>query len=221
MSNTATVQPTGWPLSYFWLTLSILLNLTGIASIVDGMVEWAGFFQNIVELYRETVRAPLAELVATVWPAGWPQIPGWCFDILIIWSAFFIAKNIANTRIFGRSIIGYRFSKHSPPVALLYCLWEFLATPFKTIAIALQANNPHRRPSAEMLIGRTILLDNSYGERRPFLAALSGDYVGQHPRFGPTRVSRVEYYRLAALYLAFLVGAFVVLLFINYQLLHR
>lgn len=197
-----------WPLSSFWLSLSVLLNITGIASFVDGLVVWADFFQNIIEFYRTTIRAPLAELVSAVWPAGWPPIPGWCFDIFIVWSAFFLAKNIANMRVFGRTIVGYRFSKHSPPAALLYCLWDFIATPFKTIAIAGQANDPHRLPSlaGEIPEGATIVL---------------GDYVGEHPTLGPTRISRVEFYRLAALYLLFLVCAFVVLLFINYQLLHR
>ena len=206
--ETAARGSNNWPLGSFWLALSVLLNLTGIASIVDGLVQWAAFFQNIIEFYRTTIRAPIAGLVAVVWPAGWPPIPGWCFDVLIIWSAFFLAKNIANMKTFGRTIIGYRFSKHSPPVALASCLWEFIVTPFKTLGIAVQGNNPLRQPSVMEDIA-------------PDATVIGGDYVGTHPMLGVTRISRVEYYRLSARYLTFLVAAFVVLLFINYQLLHR
>ncbi|MFA5900958.1 MAG: hypothetical protein WC829_17805 [Hyphomicrobium sp.] len=197
-----------WPLNSFWLLLSVLLNVTGIASIVDGFVRWAGFFQNIIAFYRATVRAPFADLVAMVWPAGWPPIPGWCFDVLIVWSAFFLAKNIANAKVFGQTSVGHRFSRYSPPVAFAYCVWDFIVTPFKTIWIAVQGNNPRQQPSV-------------IEDVREDATVIGGAYVGEHPTLGATSISRVEYYRLAVLYLAFLAGALVVMLFINYQLLHR
>jgi hypothetical protein len=43
---------------YVGLVISGLLNLTGLASIVDGLVTWAHFFRDIIDVYRTVIREP-------------------------------------------------------------------------------------------------------------------------------------------------------------------
>ena len=49
----------GGPIVYLWLALSLLLNVSGIASIVDGFVHWASFFKDFLDIYRAWIREPL------------------------------------------------------------------------------------------------------------------------------------------------------------------
>jgi hypothetical protein len=60
-------------LFYLWFALSLLLNVSGIASIVDGFVHWAYFFRDFLDLYRHWIREPLSWAVHLVFPF-W-QIP--------------------------------------------------------------------------------------------------------------------------------------------------
>ncbi len=76
-------------LQYIWLGLTIVLTLTGLASIVDGFVAWADFITQILQVYKSTLRDPVARLVDIAWPPGWLRIPKMLFDLLIIWSSFF------------------------------------------------------------------------------------------------------------------------------------
>jgi hypothetical protein len=77
---------------YVGLVISGLLNLTGMASIVDGLVTWAHFFREIIDVYRTVIREPLAYVGNHLWPFG--QIPHWAFDVFVLWSALFLALNI-------------------------------------------------------------------------------------------------------------------------------
>jgi hypothetical protein len=77
---------------YVWLGISGLLNISGMASIVDGFVTWAKFFREFIDAYRWAIRDPLAYVGNAVWPFG--RIPGWVFDVFVLWSALFLAYNI-------------------------------------------------------------------------------------------------------------------------------
>jgi hypothetical protein len=92
------------PIVYLWLALSLLLNVSGIASIVDGFVHWANFFKDFLDIYRAWIREPLSWAVHLVWPSWWPMIPPWVFDLLVIWSAFIFGFNVGVIRNSGRSI---------------------------------------------------------------------------------------------------------------------
>jgi hypothetical protein len=74
-----------------WLALSMLLNILGIASIVDGAITWLGFVAEIVATYRKFLREPLLLLASLFWPTSWPRIPPWAADVFIIQSSFFIS----------------------------------------------------------------------------------------------------------------------------------
>jgi hypothetical protein len=77
---------------YVWLGISGLLNISGMASIVDGFVTWAKFFREFIDAYRWAIRDPLAYAGNAIWPFG--HIPGWVFDVFVLWSALFLAYNI-------------------------------------------------------------------------------------------------------------------------------
>ena len=81
-------------LQYVWLGLTVILTLTGLASIVDGFVVWADFIAQIIQVYKSTLRDPIARLVDIAWPQGWPRIPKMAFDLLIVWSSFFTALRL-------------------------------------------------------------------------------------------------------------------------------
>jgi hypothetical protein len=89
---------------YVWLGISGLLNISGMASIVDGFVTWAKFFREFIDAYRWAIRDPLAHLGNAIWPFG--HIPGWVFDVFVLWSALFLALNIFVYREEGKLIFG-------------------------------------------------------------------------------------------------------------------
>ena len=39
--------------SYFWLVIAFVTSWTGIAGIVEGLVEWRSFFENLFQHYRD------------------------------------------------------------------------------------------------------------------------------------------------------------------------
>ena len=89
---------------YVGLAISGLLNLTGMASIVDGLVTWAHFFREIIDVYRTVIREPLAYVGNHIWPFG--HIPHWAFDVFVLWSALFLATNIFAQRAEGQTLFG-------------------------------------------------------------------------------------------------------------------
>lgn len=90
--------------TYVWLGISGAMNLSGMASIVDGFVTWANFFRNIIDVYRVTIREPLAWIGHFIWPFG--PIPGWVFDVVVIWAALVLAVNIWWHREVGGTVFG-------------------------------------------------------------------------------------------------------------------
>jgi hypothetical protein len=94
------------PFLYFWLAMSVLLNISGLASIVDGFVVWVGFLRNFIEIYRAWIREPMLWAAHLVWPNGWPRIPGWIMDWLCISGSFALAVNAIALRDEGQTFIG-------------------------------------------------------------------------------------------------------------------
>jgi hypothetical protein len=76
-------------LQYIWIGMTIILTVTGLASIVDGVVVWADFIAQILQVYKSTLRDPLAQAINMLWPTGWPRVPKSFFDFAIVWSSFF------------------------------------------------------------------------------------------------------------------------------------
>jgi hypothetical protein len=119
------------PFLYFWLALSMLLNIAGVASIVDGLVHWAGFFRDALDNYRASIREPLSWAVHLVWPSWWPKIPAWVFDLLVVWSTFFLAINLANLQAYGVSYVRYALDVNGAFVGILVVVRQFLTMPVR------------------------------------------------------------------------------------------
>jgi hypothetical protein len=56
------------PFAYVSLAVSVLLNVSGIASIVDDVVVWAGFIRDFIDLYRDWIREPILWALHLAWP---------------------------------------------------------------------------------------------------------------------------------------------------------
>jgi hypothetical protein len=128
-SRTKQSSPLG-PFLYLWLALSMLLNVAGVASIVDGLVHWAIFFKDFLNIYRVWIRGPISWAAHIIWPASWPKIPTWGYDLLVIWSAVFLAANICWLKRFGKTTISYLIDRHGIPAGILRTVVAFVTFPF-------------------------------------------------------------------------------------------
>ena len=118
------------PLLYLWLALSMLLNVAGVASIVDGLVHWAAFFKDFLNIYRAFVREPITWGAHLIWPVSWPKIPGWGFDLLIIWSLIFLAANICWIKKYRKTMIGDLIGRNGILPGIVQTIVAFATYPF-------------------------------------------------------------------------------------------
>ena len=108
--NTSARDKTGFGLR-IWFGISIVLSILGLISLAEGLGVWTKFLRDIIDIYRATVREPLAYIGNAIWPFG--HIPHWVFDIVVIWSAFFLALNLfmygrRRTTLFGHTVNHWR-----------------------------------------------------------------------------------------------------------------
>ncbi len=87
---------------YAGLGVSGLLNIASMASVVDGFVTWATFFREFIGAYRWAIRDPLAYAGNAIWPFG--GIPGWIFDVFVLWASLFMTLNILWLRATGKMV---------------------------------------------------------------------------------------------------------------------
>ena len=76
------------PFLYVWIALSTLGNLTGIASICDGIVEWVGIFGQYITFYQENIRAPINDFLSSIWLHFIFEMPAWMGDYFVILGAY-------------------------------------------------------------------------------------------------------------------------------------
>jgi hypothetical protein len=143
------------PFFYGWLALSLLINVSGIGSIVDGFVHWAGFFRDSLDIYRHLIREPLSWTVNLVWPPSWWKIPPWVFDLFVIWSAFFLASNIAVMRESGQTIVQREL--HIGHGALFRLIIFFLLMPWVICMISFSRDD-NGKSSRQILIYVLLLI---------------------------------------------------------------
>jgi hypothetical protein len=144
------------PFLYLWLALSLLINVSGIASIADGFVHWANFFQDFLQIYHEMIRDPLSWAAHRVWPPGWPRIPPWIFDLLVVWSGVFLATNIENIRNTGQTVFGDVFSSLGlimgiPVIAFIFFFCPVLL-PLRYVFPRNESRVRDRRAALEALL---------------------------------------------------------------------
>ena len=70
------------------VALSFFMTFVGLSSLIDGIVQWHAFIQDIVDTYTKFIRDPLHQLAIAVWPKDWPTLPKWLIDALIVWTSF-------------------------------------------------------------------------------------------------------------------------------------
>jgi hypothetical protein len=137
------------PFLYFWFALSLLLNISGISSIVDGFVHWVGFFRDALDIYRGWIREPLSLVAHLVWPLGWPKIPGWVFDLFVILSTFFLAGNIVSYQVGGHSLVADATKKNGVIVGIFtVVVWYFFLPLLGLLFLLLEPNDAVGRRSA-------------------------------------------------------------------------
>lgn len=144
------------PILMTWLGLSVALNVIGMASLVDGVVIWADFIRQMVELYRALIRDPLEWAAQLFWPASWPRIPASFFDLLVVWSCLFLSTNIALYRSAGTFLLSKAFAKVQGFGSFFGFVFVstlmFITVPFGMLRHLLSPNEyrynvlfPHRR----------------------------------------------------------------------------
>jgi hypothetical protein len=165
-----------------WLALSVVLNVIGMASLVDGVVVWADFIRHIIGIYREVVHEPLRLAIGLVWPAGWPPIPRTAIDLLVMWSCVFLSVNLALYRETGKTALSAAAERvrgvGSFAVFLLISALMFITLPLGTV--------------------RHLLTPSRY-------------------RYNPYFPERHRATRAILLSLSFVLGLFILVLFLNYQ----
>jgi hypothetical protein len=92
--------------------LNGLLTVSGIASIVEGLARWHGFFKDILDLYRAWIRHPISWAVHLVWPTSWPQIPETVFDVIVVWGAMFFAANLWSLKENDKGFFQKQFDRY-------------------------------------------------------------------------------------------------------------
>jgi hypothetical protein len=113
---------------YLGLTLALLIGISGTASILDGFVHWTNFFKGLLDIYRASLREPIVWGVQLVWPASWPAISSSAIDLFVVWSAFYLAVNIGDLKINGRTFIrnATAGSGHLEFIAILFFSFVFI-----------------------------------------------------------------------------------------------
>jgi hypothetical protein len=148
------------PFIYVWLALSILINVSGIGSIVDGFVHWVGFFRDFLDIYRTLIHEPISWAAHLIWPSSWPKIPLWAFDVFVIWAGLFLAINIANFRAYGESYWTSAVRAEGVLKGTVWIVVFFLLGPviYPTVAIFGHDEDREQRGEARQVLTYFILL---------------------------------------------------------------
>ncbi len=142
MTDTATEKYSLGPVAKLWLLVSVLINVSGIASIMDGFFRWHGFFRDFLDLYRAWIRGPVSWALHLAWPASWPHIPETLIDLLIVWSGFFLATNIYFLKEEKKLLVAGLIEAEGIFKGILSTTRFFLFTPLFVIADLLKINWP-------------------------------------------------------------------------------
>lgn len=115
----------GWqsipkPYLVVYLALSALLNVLGLASIVEDVFKWAGFLAEATNIYHQFLRDPILKAVMYFWPAAWPRIPSWAIDLFIIQSSFFISYRLFMAFEKERYLITFKEVQILQPVLVFF-----------------------------------------------------------------------------------------------------
>jgi len=204
-----------------YIALSALLNVLGLASIVDGVITWTGFLAEVINIYHQMLRDPILRSVMFFWPATWPKIPGWIIDLLIIQSSFFISYRLFMAFEQERYLLVFR------QVRILQPLLVFLGGPFvpffQLLRLRAKAKSEINQAEIESEEGEAAeSLYSRYGNTT--LAVLSHEgWVALDKRqlagLQALEAAKATFIKLNLYYCCYLILVFI-LLFVGYQISH-
>jgi len=144
VTDTTTAKVSLGPLGTFvLLALSVVLNISGIASIIDGFFRWQGFFRDFLETYRAWIRHPVSWAIHLVWPASWPRIPESLFDVLIVWSGIFLAANLCSLRHYKKLFVQAKIDDEGLFKGIIFAIIAFLFFPLFIALCFLTMKDKH------------------------------------------------------------------------------
>jgi hypothetical protein len=210
------------PYLIIYLILSAVLNILGIASLVDGVVSWAGFAAQIITTYRAYFREPILHFLIFFWPSGWPRIPGWVIDILVIQSSFFISYRLFMSfekRKFGNVFKELKISKHG----IFYFIGGPIVPFFQLLQVVRIARREIQMARGEAIIGQAAQKQiQRYGSSN--LPVLSGEGwraldKRQLAGLQALDAAKTTFFKLNLYYACYL-ALVIVILFVAYQIDH-
>ncbi|MGN7771768.1 hypothetical protein [Phyllobacterium sp. 22552] len=196
-----------------FVVISACFSILGLSSIVDGFVTWVDFFRRILDLYQDNVREPVARAINWMLPDV-IQLPFFVIDILIIWSACFAVFRLFVSFEKEHSVIfGYR--RHA---------WYFYPLvlalgPFLPLYLKYWTN---KRTTYEQRIAERELRVGTVGSEG-WLLNKTGK-VAIRKRIEAAREWREaanKVHQVFATYYGAAIAIFVLVLFINYQVLDQ
>jgi hypothetical protein len=210
------------PYLVLWLALSMLLNILGIASIVDGAVTWLGFVAELIATYRKFLREPLLFVAELFWPASWPRIPRWTADVLIVQSSFFISYRLFMDFEKRRYLIVFREAKILQPV--LVFLFGPVVPFFQLLRLRRKGHYEARLARSEAREGQNAERQyTQYGDTNlPLLSEEGWIALDKRQLAGleAQAAAKSTFFKLNLYYLCY-IAAIIVVLFIAYQFGHQ
>jgi hypothetical protein len=209
------------PYLILYLALSALLNVLGLASLVEGVVTWAGFLAEVINVYHQFLRDPILRAVMYFWPAAWPKVPSWAIDLFIIQSSFFISYRLFMAFEKEKYLITFK------EVQILQPVLVFLGGPFvpffQLIRLRAKAKLEIKQAEIEAEEGEAAELQYSrYGDTNlPLLSPEGWLALDKRQIAGLQAIEAAKstFLKLNLYYCCYLIMV-IILLFVGYQIGH-
>jgi hypothetical protein len=134
----------GNPLFIFWMTVAVILGVSGMAGYADRHVHWVGVFGQLNEAYQLYLSSPLVSVISSICSFSWCDPSSWLADYLVLCVGLFVVINISWRSNMGRTLIVDAFRDSGPIGAPIFLLFMFLLTPiFLPFSIILYESLNH------------------------------------------------------------------------------
>jgi hypothetical protein len=147
-----------------WMTLSVLLQASSIGSLVEGLVNWVGFFREFLDVYQKFIRAPIRQLLVTIFPVWLPLPNLWVIDLGVAWTITSAAIAAAQNRRDQGTIWSVLRRDYNAFNAAIVAGIIYLAAPFFVMFSILSKNQERKMAGLEvawyiiLFIGLAILV---------------------------------------------------------------
>ena len=114
------------------LVIAFVLNLLALSSVVEDLMTWANFFEDIISVYQ-SFRDWVFSLLITWWLPF--SLPEFAKDLFVIWTIFFLGINTFNYYEDGKTIFSDVLEEDGYFVASLITIIVLLFGPFLPVLI--------------------------------------------------------------------------------------